>query len=87
MVALVFAMILCLVLGLVVVVAVAVPARREGRDVLTPKGEQVVARVRERTESVTGAAKERTDGLISAAKDKVADVRSPDHVEQPSPQG
>ncbi len=55
MTALVFAMILCLVLGMAVVGVVAIPARREGRDVLTPRGEDVVNRVKERTESVAVA--------------------------------
>jgi hypothetical protein len=44
---------------------VAIPARREGRDLLTPKGEEVVSRVRERTGSA-----------MDAARDKVADVTS-----------
>ncbi len=74
MAALVFAMIVCLLLGLAVVLAVAVPARREGKDLLTPQGERVVARVRERTESVATATKERTEGVLSTAKDKVGDV-------------
>ena len=74
MAALVFAMIVCLLLGLAVVLAVAVPARREGKDLLTPQGERVVARVRERTESVATATKERTEGVLSTAKEKVGDV-------------
>lgn len=74
MAALVITMIVCLLLGLAVVVAVAVPARREGKDLLTPRGEEVVARVRERTEHVASATKERTEGVLASAKDKVGDV-------------
>ncbi|MBK8757744.1 MAG: hypothetical protein IPM08_11600 [Actinomycetales bacterium] len=76
MTALVLAMLLCLALGLGVVLAVVVPARRAGRDMLTPHGEHVVARVRERTESVASATRERTEGLLST-KDK-GEVRGRD---------
>ena len=74
MAALVITMIVCLLLGLAVVVAVAVPARREGKDLLTARGEQVVSRVRERTGQVASATKGRTEGVVASAKDKVADV-------------
>ena len=66
MVALVFGMLLCVVLAVAVVGVVAIPARRQGRDLLTPKGEEVVAMVREKTGEAMGA-----------ARDKVADVTSP----------
>ncbi len=55
MIALVFAMILCLVLGMAVVGLVAIPARRQGRELLTPHGEEMITRVKERTESVASA--------------------------------
>ncbi len=74
MAALVLTMVVCLLLGLAVVLAVAVPARREGKDLLTPRGEEVVARVRERTEHVATATKERTEGVLATAKDKVGEV-------------
>ena len=67
-------MVVCLLLGLAVVLAVAVPARREGKDLLTPRGEEVVARVRERTEHVASATKERTEEVLATAKDKVGEV-------------
>jgi hypothetical protein len=70
MIALVFAMILCLLLGLAVVGVVAIPARREGRDVLTPRGEDVVSRVKERTEAAATVAKGRTGDLVSSTKAK-----------------
>ena len=66
MLALTFAMLLSLGLAVVVVAVVAIPARREGRDLLTPKGEAVVSRVRERT-----------GDAIGATRDKVADATSP----------
>ena len=74
MAALVITMVVCLLLGLAVVLAVAVPARREGKDLLTPRGEEVVARVRERTEHVASATKERTEEVLATAKDKVGEV-------------
>jgi len=66
MVVLVFGMLVSVVLAVAVVGLVAIPARREGRDLLTPKGEEVVALVREKT----GEA-------MVAARGKVADVTSP----------
>lgn len=42
---------------------VAIPARREGREILTARGERVVVKVRE---SADGAAT-RTSGLVSSA--------------------
>ena len=77
MIALVFAMIVCLVLGLAVVAVVAIPARREGRDVLTARGEDVVTRVRERTESVTSAAREKTGDLVGSTRPKAPDAEAP----------
>ncbi len=76
MVALIFGMLLSVVLAVAVVGLVAIPARREGRDLLTPKGEEVVSRVRERTGSAVGTAREKTGEAMGAARDKVADVTS-----------
>jgi hypothetical protein len=45
---LILAMLVATVLGVAVVGVVAVPARLEGRDVLTAKGEEVVESVRDR---------------------------------------
>jgi hypothetical protein len=69
MVALILGMLVCVGLALAVVALVAIPARREGRELLTPQGEELVADVRERTQSTLERAGER----ISEAKDKVAD--------------
>ena len=74
MFALVLGMMLSVVLAVAVVCVVALPARREGRDVLTPKGEEVVSQVRERTGSVVGTARGKTGEAIVAARDKMADV-------------
>ncbi|HRW17681.1 MAG TPA: hypothetical protein P5181_02430 [Dermatophilaceae bacterium] len=69
----VLAMLVLLAIGIAVVLLVAVPARREGREVLTAHGEDVVARVKERTETVAEATRERTEDLLATAKDKVGD--------------
>ncbi|HEY7721361.1 MAG TPA: hypothetical protein VIB11_05955 [Pedococcus sp.] len=69
MVALIVGMLLCVVLALAVVALVAIPARREGRQVLTPLGEEVVSSAKELTQD----ALERTGEAIIATKDKVAD--------------
>ena len=66
-----------MLVAVAVVGLVAIPARREGRDLLTPKGEEVVSRVREKTGSAMETAREKTGEAIGAARDKVADVTSP----------
>lgn len=53
MFALVFGMLVCLVGGMVVMGFVAAQARREGRDVLTQRGEEVVGKVRGSRETST----------------------------------
>lgn len=77
MLVLVLVMLLSLVLAMVVVGLVAIPARRQGRDMLTPKGEEVVLRVREKTGSAVETAREKTVEAIEAARDKVTDVTRP----------
>ena len=73
---LVFAMLVCVVLAVAVLGIVAIPARREGRDLLTPKGEEVLFRVREKTGAAVETAREKTGEAMDAARDKVADVTS-----------
>ncbi|MFW5474494.1 hypothetical protein ACOCJ5_14395 [Knoellia sp. CPCC 206450] len=51
MVALILGMLVCVALALAVVALVAIPARRDGRGVLTPKGEEVVIALKERQQS------------------------------------
>jgi hypothetical protein len=64
------------VLAGAVVALVAIPARRQGRDLLTPKGDEVVSRVRERTGSAVATAREKTFEGMDAAREKVANVTS-----------
>ena len=71
---LVLGMILSVGLAVVIVCVVAVPARREGRDLLTPKGGEIVSQVREKTGSVVETAREKTGEAFDAAREKVADV-------------
>ncbi len=70
-------MLVSVVLAVAVVGLVAIPARREGRDLLTPKGEEVVALVREKTGSAVGTARGKTAEAMGAARDKVGEVTSP----------
>ncbi|MDQ1536479.1 MAG: hypothetical protein QOE58_872 [Actinomycetota bacterium] len=74
MFALVLGMFVCVGLAVAVVCMAALPARRDGREVLTPKGDRVVSAVRERTGSVVETAREKTGGAMDAARDKVASV-------------
>lgn len=52
MIALVLAMVVCVALGGLVVGFVAVEARRDGRQVLTPEGEEFLADARRRHEAL-----------------------------------
>ena len=72
MVVLIVGMLICIALAGAVVGLVAVPARRQGREVLTPKGEEVVGAVRDKT----GNAVNRTSTAVSSAKDKTSDAIS-----------
>jgi len=51
MVALILGMLICVALALAVVALVAVPARRNGRDLLTPRGEDVVSALKDRQQA------------------------------------
>jgi hypothetical protein len=70
MVALIIGMLLCLALAVAVVAVVAIPARRQGRELLTPQGEDIVALVKEKTEATL----EKTGDALSTAKDRVGDT-------------
>jgi hypothetical protein len=74
---LVLGMVVSVGLAVAVVCVVAVPARRDGRDVLTAKGEDVVSTVRDRTGSAVETAREKTGEAFGAARDKMADVSRP----------
>jgi hypothetical protein len=74
MLVLVIGMLLSVALGVATLFVVAVPARREGREVLTPKGEDVVSLVREKTGDALETAREKTGDALDAAREKVSDV-------------
>lgn len=50
-IALIIGLLVCVAVAVVVVGLVAIPARREGRDVLTTRGEDLVASLRDRSEA------------------------------------
>ncbi|MCK0111307.1 hypothetical protein MWU75_04040 [Ornithinimicrobium sp. F0845] len=52
MIALVLTMLVCVALGGLVVGYVAVQARRDGREILTPEGEELLASARRRQEAL-----------------------------------
>lgn len=66
MTAMIVGLLLCLALSVAVMSLVAIPARREGREILTARGERVVVKVRE---GADGAAS-RTSDLLSSATSK-----------------
>ena len=70
MVPLIIGMLICVGLAVAVVAVVAIPARREGRELLTPQGEELIAVVKEKTESTL----DKTGEAITSAKDKVSDT-------------
>ncbi len=52
MLAVLIGMFVAVAIGVAVVAAVALPARREGRDVLTPEGEETLKAVRDKVVDV-----------------------------------
>ena len=56
MTAIIIGLLICLVLSAVVMAVVAIPAHREGREILTARGERVVVKVRETTDNATSMA-------------------------------
>lgn len=52
MVWLILALLLCVALAAAVVAVVAIPARREGREILTDRAEELVSSVTSKTEKV-----------------------------------
>jgi hypothetical protein len=83
MVALILGMLVCVALALVVVALVAVPARRDGRGILTPKGEEVVTALKERQQS----ARDRLDRGTGATAAGDGDSQAAEAVagDQPAP--
>lgn len=84
MTVLIFGMLVTLLIAGVVVAAVAVPAYREGRDVLTPEGEQLVQAARERTVEVVGTAREKVGERVGELAERLP-IRSSDAGTSPSP--
>jgi hypothetical protein len=82
MVALIVGMLLCVGLALAVVALVAVPARRQGRQVLTPRGEEVVSQARERTQD----ALDKTGEVLTATKDRVTESVASASPKAPEPE-
>ncbi|AKU16374.1 hypothetical protein [Luteipulveratus mongoliensis] len=74
MVWLILAMVVCVVLAGAVVGLVAVPARREGREVFTERGDDVIAGVARRTDKVVSGAKGATGSVVEAAKNRTPSV-------------
>lgn len=70
MVWVIFAMVLCLALAAAVVGVVAVPARRQGRQVLTAKGEGVVSSVARSTDKVVSTTRDKTGSALRAGRPK-----------------
>ena len=86
MVALIIGMLICVGLALVVVALVAVPARRDGRGILTPKGEEVVTALKERQQSARDRLDRSTpDGDADAAVHAGAAVPAGAAVQADSP--
>lgn len=73
MVWLILALLVSVLLAAVVVGLVAVPARREGRQVLTERGETLVTSVSERKDKVAKAAKSSVQRKSGTRDDAEAD--------------
>jgi hypothetical protein len=63
MLTVILGMLVALVLAAVVLALVAVPARQQGRELLTSQGEEIVSQALERTVGAMGAARERVGDL------------------------
>jgi hypothetical protein len=63
MLTVIIGMLVALVLAAVVLAAVAVPARQQGREVLTSEGEELVSQALERTAEAMGAARTKVGEL------------------------
>lgn len=70
--AMIVALLISLAIAIAVMAVVAIPARRQGREILTAKGERVVVKVRETTDSATSKA----SGAVASASGKRSDASS-----------
>jgi hypothetical protein len=77
MLTVIIGMLVALALAAVVLALVAVPARRAGRGVLTPEGEQLVIHARERTVEAMGSARERVGELAERLPVSRGDAGAP----------
>ena len=68
--AMIVALLISLVLALAVMAVVFIPARRQGREILTAKGERVVVKVRATTDTATSKA----SGAVASASGKRSDA-------------
>jgi hypothetical protein len=78
MTVLIIGMLVTLLLAGAVVAAVAIPAHREGRELLTPQGEQLVLSARERTVEVVEAARDKVGEKVSDLAERLPVNRSGD---------
>ena len=78
MTVLIIGMLVTLLVAGVVVAAVAIPAHREGRDVLSPQGEQIVQAARERTVEAVEAAKEKVGSTVGDLAERLPVSRTAD---------
>ena len=70
MTAMIVGLLLCLVFAIAVMALVAIPARREGREILTARGERVVVKVRATTDGATRRASGNGSAQRAAAPTK-----------------
>lgn len=77
MVALVLGMLVCVALAIAVVAMVAVPARRDGRDVLSPRGEDIVLALKDRTESAKTRLERSDKGVETPAAEQPSAEATP----------
>ncbi len=68
--AMIVALLIALALAIAVMALVAIPARRQGREILTAKGERVVVKVRATTDTATSKA----SGAVANASGKRSDA-------------
>lgn len=88
MVALIIGMLICVVLALAIVALVAVPARRQGRDIFTPKGDDVVSALKDRQTAVRQRlerGEEQAPSSAAAASDATTAAHEAPAVQAPAP--
>ncbi len=82
MIALILGLLLCVIVAGLVVAMVAIPARRQGRDLLTARGEDMLARG---GDLVTGI-KERGEDLVDKVTPGSSSDSAPVQTEAPTPE-